>query len=48
MAETGDIVLFETNNFGAKMQRKFTNSKYDHVGMCIKFDADDLRIFDAQ
>lgn len=48
MAETGDIVLFETNNLGAKLQRKFTNSKYDHVGLCIKFESDDLRIFDAQ
>ncbi len=27
-ADTGDILLFVTNNIGAKLQRKFTGSKY--------------------
>ncbi|KRX02643.1 hypothetical protein PPERSA_11983 [Pseudocohnilembus persalinus] len=46
-AETGDIILFETDNFGSRMQRKFTNSKFDHVGLVIKFSDVDVRIFDA-
>ena len=29
--QTGDIVLFETDNFSAKLQRKFTGSKYGNL-----------------
>lgn len=29
------------------MQRKFTGSKFDHVGLVIRFDDNDVRIFDA-
>ncbi len=36
MAETGDILLFHTKNTGAKLQRFFTNSDYDHVAMILK------------
>ena len=36
-AETGDILLFHTNNTGAKIQRVLTNSDYDHVAMVVKF-----------
>ena len=48
VGQTGDIVLFKTNNFGAKMQRRFTNSKFDHVGMIIRFEKEEMRIFDAK
>lgn len=33
---TGDILLFNTNNFGAKIQRYFAKSKYDHIAMVLK------------
>lgn len=35
-AETGDILLFYTENFSAKLQRFFTNSDFDHVAMVLK------------
>ena len=31
VAETGDILLFRTNYFGAKLQRAFTGSKYGRI-----------------
>jgi palmitoyltransferase len=37
IAESGDLVLFETDNIGALVQRKITNSNYDHVGLVVKF-----------
>ena len=36
-AETGDVLLFYTKNIGAKIQRAFTNSDFDHVAMVVKF-----------
>ncbi|KAL4428958.1 hypothetical protein ABPG74_011154 [Tetrahymena malaccensis] len=44
--ESGDILLFETNNIAAKFQRKITGSKYDHVALCVKMQ-DEIRIFDS-
>lgn len=38
IAETGDILLFSTDNFAAKMQRGLTRSKFDHVGLIVKFE----------
>jgi hypothetical protein len=46
-AETGDIILFRTENFGAKLQRFFTVSDFDHVGMIIKLQKKDLMVFEA-
>ena len=34
--ETFDIILFKGKNLMCKMQRFFTNSSYDHVGLVIK------------
>ncbi|CAD8077228.1 unnamed protein product [Paramecium primaurelia] len=35
-AETGDILLFETDHYLAKLQRVFTSSNFDHVGLIIR------------
>lgn len=37
-AETGDILLFKTDNLAAKLQRGISGSDYDHVGMVVRFD----------
>ncbi|KAL4471153.1 hypothetical protein ABPG72_019095 [Tetrahymena utriculariae] len=44
--ESGDILLFETNNIAAKFQRKITGSKYDHVALCVRMQ-EEIRIFDS-
>lgn len=36
--ETGDVLLFETDHYMAKVQRTLTNSPYDHVGFVIRAD----------
>lgn len=46
-AETGDLLLFYTNNIGAKLQRFFTNSDFDHIAMVIRFRAGDLIVFES-
>ncbi|KAL4428955.1 hypothetical protein ABPG74_011151 [Tetrahymena malaccensis] len=48
IAKTGDILLFKTNNFNAKLQRATTISNYDHVGIVIKLKDNVVRVFDAQ
>ncbi|CAD8124658.1 unnamed protein product [Paramecium sonneborni] len=35
-AETGDILLFQTDNYLAKLQRAITSSQFDHVGLIIR------------
>ncbi|CAD8128527.1 unnamed protein product [Paramecium sonneborni] len=47
IVESGDLLLFETNNTGAKLQRVFTNTKYDHVAIAIKMANKYLFVFDA-
>lgn len=37
VAETGDIVLFTGKTLADKMLRGVTGSKYDHVGVLIKY-----------
>ncbi|EGR34155.1 PH domain protein, partial [Ichthyophthirius multifiliis] len=45
---TGDLLLFQTNNFNAHIQRAVTRSKYDHIAMAVKLKDGILRIFDTQ
>lgn len=45
--QTGDILLFRTNNSTAKLQRSLTGSKFDHVGMVVSFDGE-VSVFDTQ
>jgi hypothetical protein len=40
-ADTGDIVLFQTDRFFSKMQRVITGSEYDHVGIIILWETDE-------
>lgn len=47
IAESGDILLFETQSLAASLQRGATSSKYDHVGMVIKLTDGITRVFDA-
>lgn len=47
IAESGDILLFSTDNFAAKMQRGLTRSKFDHVALVVRFDNLQLRVFDS-
>ena len=35
-ADTGDILLFQSNNKSGPLIRKFTSSEYDHVAMVIR------------
>lgn len=46
-AEMGDILLFETNSLGARLQRSITGSAYDHVSIVVKVNGK-THIFDAQ
>lgn len=46
-AETGDILLFYTDHFSAKLQRFFTNSDFDHIAMVVKLRNKDLMVFES-
>jgi hypothetical protein len=49
-ADTFDVLLFRCNSTGAKLQRQYTRSDYDHVGMVLRFDSGnskELYIFEA-
>lgn len=35
-AMTGDLILFKSNTMISKVQRKITNSEYDHVALVIR------------
>lgn len=41
-AQTGDILLFYTNNTGANLQRFFTNSDFDHVAMVVRINGEPM------
>lgn len=38
---------YRTNNFGAKIQRKITGGKFDHIALCVKVNDYPLKIFDS-
>ena len=38
-ADTFDVLLFRCNFTGAKLQRQYTRSDYDHVAMLLRFDS---------
>lgn len=37
--QSGDLLLFNTNNTMAYLQRKLLSTEYDHVALLIKSDA---------
>ena len=47
ICQTGDILLFRTNSSTAKLQRSFTGSKFDHVGIVVSIDSE-VSVFDTQ
>jgi hypothetical protein len=46
-AETGDILLFYTEHYGAKIQRFFTGGDYDHVAMIVNLKGKELMVFES-
>lgn len=44
--ETGDLLLFKSVHFAAKLQRTVTYSKYDHVGLTVRA-FDDVYLYDS-
>lgn len=45
--QTGDILLFKDNHTFAKVQRFFTNSECDHVGMVFRDERYGICIFES-
>ncbi|CDW86473.1 UNKNOWN [Stylonychia lemnae] len=44
-ADVGDIILFRGRRFGAKFTRQLTQSKFDHVAIILKFEAENKELF---
>jgi hypothetical protein len=47
VAQTGDLLLFQSKSLGSNLQRIITRSNYDHVALLIKFPDGRLVIFEA-
>ena len=45
--DTFDIILFKSKNIMSRMQRFFTNSGYDHVGLLMKAYTGDILMLEA-
>lgn len=45
--DSGDVLLFQSKNFAAGLQRAFTNSNYDHAAMLLKYDDGEVVLFEA-
>ncbi|OMJ66626.1 hypothetical protein SteCoe_36461 [Stentor coeruleus] len=46
-ADSGDILLFQSKNYKSLLQRCFTRSKYDHVGLVLKFFNGEIGFIEA-
>jgi len=44
-ADVGDILLFRGRKLASKITRSFTHSKFDHVGIILKFEAEKSEVF---
>lgn len=44
-ADTGDILLFRSNQAVSKITRGFTSSHFDHVAMLLKFETDPDEVY---
>jgi len=44
-ADTFDILLFQCSTPAAGLIRTYSQSIWDHVGMCVKFDSEPNEIF---
>jgi hypothetical protein len=47
VAETGDIVFFRGKSLGGKVQRFFTRSEFDHVGLILRYKNEKIVLFEA-
>lgn len=45
MADTGDLLLFRSNQAVSKITRGFTSSHFDHVAMLLKFETDPDEVY---
>jgi len=45
--KTGDILLFRSESFAAKLQRSVTRSEYDHVALLLKLSDRNIVLFEA-
>lgn len=48
-AETGDIILMKTteDSNSSSFQRMITHSEFDHMGLIMKYDNGDVKIFES-
>ena len=44
-SDTGDLLLFKTENAGGYITRTFSKSNFDHVAMIIRFESSANSIF---
>ena len=47
VAETGDILLFQSKTIASQLQRVVTSSKFDHVALVVRLSQDRLVIFES-
>jgi Permuted papain-like amidase enzyme, YaeF/YiiX, C92 family len=47
VAQTGDLLLFESKGLPSKMQRVLTRSKYDHVAMIVRASDQKIVVFES-
>jgi hypothetical protein len=47
MVDTGDLLLFRSKHVGAKIQRSFTRSQFDHVALLLKYQNGEIVLLEA-
>lgn len=47
IADTGDILLFKSPQFGSQVQRLVTNSNYNHVAIVLRCSKGQIRFIEA-
>ena len=47
IADTGDILLFKTPEFGSQLQRFITNSNYNHIAVVLRSSTGALKFIEA-
>jgi len=46
-ADTGDILLFKSKTFAAKLQRSLTRCEYDHVALLLRYSNGEIVLLEA-
>ena len=47
LADTGDILLFQTKNVAAKIQRLVTRSEYDHIALILRYNSGKVVLYES-